>query len=208
VRFRVRFGFNGGVFVRVCVFLFCCIGCHKRSLPTYSPEIFYVQKNDSDQELRAPPGVPEVPLILQKHWLFAVRMAHSNRFFGQKKATLAVPLSHFSAPSDHFILAHRGLHSQFATLKRAVLTAILPVFSVAEMVILTASSVSSIAVPPLNANDTPLFAEMVRMPCFVGTEVSTLMTEIDPIVNAESAAHVAVALTMVSADVSIGPKSA
>jgi len=94
------------------------------------------------------------------------------------------------------------------TLNRAVLTAILPVLSVAAMVILTGSSSSSIGVPPESENDTPLSAVMTRVPVAVGTVVSDDSTTGVPTVNAASAAHVAVADTIVSALVSIGPKSA
>ncbi len=123
--------------------------------------------------------------------LFAVFEAILERFFG-------LFLEGFS---PRFL-------PQSDTLKRAVLTATFPVFSVAETFSLTGSAVSAIAVPAAKANDTPLFADMVLVPCLVGTDVSVLITATDEIVSAVSSAHVTVAELIVSALVSIGPKSA
>jgi hypothetical protein len=82
------------------------------------------------------------------------------------------------------------------------------VFSVAEIFIRTGSAVSAIAVPAANANEIPLFADISREPCRVGTDVSTVITATADIVSAVSAAHVTVAELIVSVLVSIGPKSA
>jgi hypothetical protein len=82
------------------------------------------------------------------------------------------------------------------------------VFNVAEIFIRIGSAVSAIAVPAAKANEIPLFAEMVREPCRVGTDVSVLITVTAVMVRAVSSAHVTVAELIVSALVSIGPKSA
>jgi hypothetical protein len=97
---------------------------------------------------------------------------------------------------------------QFDTLKRAVLTAIFPVLSVAEIFMRMGSASSAIAVPAAKANEMPLLAAMVLEPCRVGTEVSLVITATAEIVRALSAVHVTVAELIVSALVSIGPKSA
>lgn len=99
------------------------------------------------------------------------------------------------------------LGGQSDTLKRAVLTATLPVLNVTEITSLTGSSSASMGVPAASPNDIPLLAAMVRVPSLVGTVVAPLSTVTSDIVSAESA-HVTVALAMVSALVSIGPKSA
>jgi hypothetical protein len=109
-------------------------------------------------------------------------------------------------PLFRVIFARFG--AQFDTLKRAVLAAILPVLSVADIFIRTGSASSSIAVPAASPNDMPLLAEIVRVPCLVGTDVSTEITVTEDIVSAVSSAQVTVAELIVSAVVSIGPKSA
>lgn len=80
--------------------------------------------------------------------------------------------------------------------------------SVAEIFIRIGSAVSAIAVPAANANEIPLFAEIVRDPCRVGTDVSVLITATAEMVSAVSSEHVTVAELIVSTLVSIGPKSA
>jgi len=97
---------------------------------------------------------------------------------------------------------------QFDTLKRAVRTAIFPVLNVAAIVMRTGSAVAAITVPTDRANEIPLLAVITRVPDLVGTVVSTDNTVGVPITNAASTVHVAVALLIVSAAVSIGPKSA
>jgi hypothetical protein len=82
------------------------------------------------------------------------------------------------------------------------------VLRVAEIFIRIGSAVSAIAVPAAKANEIPLFAAIVLLPCLVGTDVSVVITATADIVSAVSAAHVTVAELIVSALVSIGPKSA
>jgi hypothetical protein len=150
-----------------------------------------------------------VPSDLGKHWPFALFLWHFVAFlpciphvfalfYAVFRPVLGVLLRPIFAP----------FHPQFDTLNRAVLTATLPVLSVTDTFIRTGSAVSAIAVPAANANEIPLFAAIVRLPCLVGTAVSLVITATADIVSAASAAHVTVAELMVSALVSIGPKSA
>jgi hypothetical protein len=82
------------------------------------------------------------------------------------------------------------------------------VLRVAEIFMRIGSAVSAIAVPAAKANEIPLLAEISRDPCRVGTDVSVVITVTAVIVKAVSSAHVTVAELIVSALVSIGPKSA